>query len=343
MLQHPLDLHFHPKYGSAYWLDVLKQKGLTRADFQSNDDLQLLGPMDVEQLRKRPIVDFIPRALHQQVDTMILSETGGTTGDPCRRVFLPDEFQRGFVEPWLDAAIRFNFPKGGNWLFIGPSGPHIIAQAARAFARSVASLEPFSIDCDVRWIKQQQEGSMGRLLYMEHLVEQALNIIGQQHISVLFTTPPLLLELAERMHKTDRDNITGIHTGGMHQDAATSQKLRELFPKAVILPGYGNSLFGVTFENRQQVGCESTFFVHDTTLQLSLIPLPKEAEAPPQLTKTVKEGERGRILFHRFDSSFLIINMLERDSAVRYVVDGQESFGQIAPITFQQNNIRGIY
>jgi len=338
-----LDLHFDKEQGSAYWLDVLGKKGLQRSDFRSVEDLYVLGSMDVEQLRTRPIVDFIPAALLSRQSEMILSETGGTTGDPCRRVYLQEEFQSAFVDPWLQTVARLGFPKRGRWLFIGPSGPHIIAQAARAFARGTGSLEPFAIDCDVRWVKQQQVGSMGEVLYMDHLFHQALNIIGQQDITVLFTTPPLLLGLAERLNVTQRNRIRGIHTGGMSQDIETSKKLCKLFPSAVIVPGYGNSLFGVAFEKEQKENVDSTFFIQDPALHFFLIPLPKDEDEKPRLTETVDVAQRGRVMFHRFDHSFLLLNMLERDTAIKGMVNGEQSLSHIEGLSYQKSSSTGVY
>lgn len=343
MFDHILDLHFDPKSGAAYWLEVLKKRRMTRDDFRTSSDLIQLGPMDLEALRTRPITDFIPRSQHQHLSKMILSETGGNTGDPCHRVYFPDEFHRAFVAPWLEAAALFGFPIQRHWLFIGPSGPHIIAQAARAFARATNCLEPFSIDCDVRWIKQQQHGSMGYLLYMEHLFNQATNIINQQDITVLFTTPPLLVGLAERMTKTQRLQIEGIHTGGMAQDVETSRKLEVFFPNAVILPGYGNSLFGVAFEKQQVSGQPSVFFVHDQALRLRLIPLPENKEDAPRLSENIAENQRGRIVFSRFDTSFLILNMLERDTAIRVVCNNEEGFGDIEGLAINEKIDGEVY
>jgi len=340
---HILDLHFSPEDGSLYWCDLLKKRGLQRCDIRDVDDLHLLGPMDVNALRRRPLTDFIPRSLQVRMNEMILSESGGTTGDPCRRVYLPREFQAAFVEPWLQAVDRFHFPTRQCWLFVGPSGPHVIAQAARAFARVTDSLEPFSIDCDVRWIKQQRPDSMGQRLYMDHLLGQAMNIVQQQEISVLFTTPPLLFALAERMNTQQRQRIVGIHTGGMAQDVESSNKLGELFPAAVILPGYGNSLFGVAFERQQVARQPSVFFVHDQALHLKLIPLPEDEHAAPRLRESVAEGERGRVMFHRFDASFMLLNMLERDTAVRVVEDGREGLTAVEGLPLQVEQRGGVY
>ena len=344
MFRDILDIHFCPDRGTPYWIDLLRQKGLCRDDIRSLKDLALLGAMDVSAMRSRPLDDFIPRSLASRIPEMILAETGGSTGDPCRRVYLPDEFHSAFVAPWLRAVERFQFPHQQHWLFIGPSGPHVIAQAARSFARATRSMEPFSIDCDVRWVKRQQDGSMGSLLYMDHLMEQAMNIIMCQDITVLFTTPPLLLALAEEMSARQRSRIRGIHTGGMAQDAATGRKLAALFPAAVILPGYGNSLFGVAFERRQVAGESSVFFSDDPALSLHFLPLAGDGGAAAVIPqKDVAAGERGRLMFHRFDRSYLLVNMLERDTAVTVLQDGEYGFSDIAAFSSGKQRSGGVY
>ncbi len=342
MFETILDLHFDKSEGSVYWLDVLRKEGVQRSDLHLGN-LDILGVMDMDKLRTRPITDFIPRALHDRLGEMILAETGGTTGSPCRRVYLPEEFQAAFVAPWCSAGQRFNFPQRGCWLFVGPSGPHIIGQAARAFARATDSLEPFTIDCDVRWIKQQQPESMGYRLYMDHVISQAMNVLTRQNITVLFTTPPLLLELGANMSAEQRERIHGIHTGGMNQSVDITRKLTRLFPQAVILPGFGNSLFGVCFERTQQPDQPSSFFPSDPALDLRLIPLPESETEPPRLTEAVAEGDRGRLMFHRFDRSFLLINMLERDTAIRVTAQNSDGFTDIQALSFTRNNTTGVY
>ena len=127
-----LALHFDPDQGSPYWLQRQQQLGFdVRREIRGHADFHRLGPMDVSALRTRPLTDFIPRALHRELATMLLSETGGTTGDPCRRVFSPREFDSAFIAPWLKAVAEHGFPRQGCWLFVGPGGPHIIDRSAR--------------------------------------------------------------------------------------------------------------------------------------------------------------------------------------------------------------------
>lgn len=348
-----LALHFHPEQGSPFWLERQQQLNFSvREEIRSRQDFHRLGPMDIGALRTRPITDFIPRSLHRDLSKFFLSETGGTTGDPCRRVFSPQEFHDAFIAPWLKAVAEHNFSKGGRWLFVGPGGPHIIDRSARAMARSLGSLEPFTVDCDVRWIKRQAKGSMGLKLYLDHVLAQATNIIRQQEISTLFTTPPLLVALAEVMRPDQKVQILGIHTGGMNLEPQTALELQGHFPNAVILPGYGNSLFGVTFPQVSDgKGSDSeaasqvprtpekmqgdVFQVQDPALWLQLAPIPENEQAVQDLVTCVVPGQRGRVILHRLDPSFLILNLAERDTAEAVAcANGEIGLARIAPLQF---------
>ena len=311
--------HFDPQAGTPYWLERERQLGLeARKEITCCESFHLFGPMDTEALRTRPLLDFIPRRFHHELPSMILAETGGTTGPPIRRVYRPSEFTAAFVDSWERAADLRGFPRGANWLFVGPSGPHVIGQSARAMARRLGSCEPFSVDCDVRWIKRQTAGSLGFTLYLDHVLDQALNVIRTQSIEVLFITPPLLLALAGRMSGEERNRIRGIHLGGMALTAADSETIRgQLFPQAVVLPGYGNSLVGVLFEHTPPLpGEPPTYVVDDPALWLQLVPWhPQAPEQDPDLALTLRPGQRGRVVAHRLDPSFLLLNLVERDTA----------------------------
>ncbi|MGD9950936.1 MAG: hypothetical protein AB7U29_21115 [Desulfobulbus sp.] len=357
-----LALHFDSEQGSTFWLERQQYLGLdVRREIRSQEDFYRLGPMDISALRTRPITDFIPRSLQQNLAAFLLSETGGTTGDPCRRVFSQQEFESAFITPWLKAVSEHEFPHQGRWLFVGPGGPHIIDHSARSMARSLESLEPFTVDCDVRWIKRQAKGSMGFKLYLEHVLAQAMNIIGHQQIDTLFTTPPLLVALASLMRREERERILGIHTGGMHLDQQTGTELKKQFPHAVILPGYGNSLFGVTFpvvwgrageEGSQGVvsppvglAQEDVFQVQDPALWLQLAAIPESERAAQDLRHCVQPGQRGRVIVHRLDPSFLILNLCERDTALAVTCpDGETGLACVEPLAFATPQGRqGVY
>lgn len=341
-----LGIHFDPDSGTPYWLDLQKMLGFdVRKEIHCALDFHLLGPMDVNALRSRPLKDFIPRSLQHRLPEMILSESGGTTGTPCRRVFSKEEFYSAFISPWLKAVEKYSFPKKGNWLFIGPGGPHIIAHSAREMARSLGSLEPFSVDCDVRWIKKQEPDSLGFTLYLDHVLDQAINIIGCQQIDTIFTTPILLTSLADRMSIEQRQRIRGVHTGGMAQDGELSARLKKLFSNAVILPGYGNSLFGVIFERHApKPGEESVFFVQDPALWLQLVPLLSSADEVIDLQSVQPPNEPGRVILHRLDPSFLIINLVERDCACYTAGSNHRELMNVKPLPqLLPQNGQGVY
>ena len=319
LIEEIIATHFDPRTGSAFWLEQEKKRGLeAKKEITCYESFHLFGPMDTAALRTRPLLDFIPKRFHSELPSMILAESGGTTGAPIRRVYRPEEFGAAFIDSWERAADGRGFPRGGNWLFVGPSGPHVIGQSARAMARSLGSLEPFSVDCDVRWIKRQAAGSLGFTLYLDHVLDQALNVIHSQAIEVLFITPPLLIALAARMSAEERNRIRGIHLGGMALTVADSEAIRgQLFPQAVVLPGYGNSLVGVLFEHEPPApGEPPTYAVDDPALWLQLVPWqPQAPEQNPDLAAPLEPGRRGRVVAHRLDPSFLLLNLVERDTA----------------------------
>lgn len=316
-----LQLHFHPEWGSAYWLQRQDQLGLDVRDrLRTFDDLWLLGQMPLADLRRFPVRAFIPGALHKQRSRFVLGETAGTSGEPCTTAYRDDEFQAAFVAPFLAVAEATGFPRGEPWLWVGPSGPHIIGKVVRELARQTGSMDPFSVDFDPRWAKRLAEGSTARQRYLEHVTSQALDVLRREEIGVLFTTPPALAALAACLSDSQREAIHGIHYGGMSLTPEMVNDFRAAFPRAVHLAGYGNTLFGVVMEvadahrlamDYYPLGDRVWFQVVDWTS-------PEDRQAhgpwPPRLCA---RGQTGRVLFHRLDESCLLVGVVERDQAER--------------------------
>jgi thienamycin biosynthesis protein ThnN len=332
-LARALASHLDPEQGSAFWIERERELGIDlRAEITSVEELPRLGAFDVAALRERPLLDFVPRRMHGLLPELILAETGGTTGPPLRCVFTREEFDEGFGAPFAAVSEARGFPRGGHWLFVGPSGPHVIGQAARLLARRHGALEPFAIDLDPRWARAQAPGSLGERLYREHLLDQALDIFHREPIEVLFTTPPLARALAEELAAEARERVRGIHLGGLPLSVAEYCALEEVFPRAVILPGYGNSLFGILVEPRApRRGSEERhldYFPLPGRLHLSIV----EAEGESvELGRPVAPGERGRVVLSRLDESFLILNLVERDRATRIEGDEETTELGLAP------------
>ncbi len=297
-----LDAHFDPTWGSPWWLERVRN-GLVdpRGKICRVTDLVHFGTFPLEELGSRPVTDFIPRRFHSELPQFISSETGGTTGLPKRTAFLQEEFEAGFVTPFLAAAALTHFPHGRNWLFIGPSGPHIIGKAARACAAAVGSIDPFMVDFDPRWARKLPPDSFARNRYVEHVVEQTLNVLHTQEVGVLFATPPILGVLAKRLSDNERESIRGVHLGGMRVTAEFLQSLRtELFPNAIALSGYGNSLMGLCPQVTLGNG-PPQYFAHGCRMVVDA--LPQAGDDP------------GAVCYHRLDLSAFLPNVIERDVA----------------------------
>jgi len=272
-LRDVLAVHFDPRWGTPYWLERRGKLGFDpRAEIASLADLSRFGLMEPAELGRRPLEAFIPRSLLEQRDHLIVAQTGGTTGRPVWTAYLEDEFHAAFVEPFLVAAGHVGFPRGGAWLYVGPTGPHVIAKAARAIARGCGCAMPFSVDFDARWAKRLAPGSFAAQRYLGHVVEQAICVIRSQPVTVLFTTPAVLRALAEVMTPAQRGRIHGVHYGGMAIAAEEMEQFQTaVFPEAVHLAGYGNTLFGCCLELSVSPGRPLRYYPYGNRLVFGVV------------------------------------------------------------------------
>ena len=307
-LQRALLVHTDPLGGSPYWLERREAlRGIERVA-----DLAALGPFPRADLETRPLLDFVPRSILQRHRSeLVLAETGGTTGTPVRAVFTPAELLAGFGEPFLRAGRLRGFPCGGQWMFVGPSGPHVIGQAARLLARLHGALEPFSVDLDPRWVRAQE--GLAAALYQEHVLAQALDLIRREAPDVWFVTPPMLRALAAALPEAVRARVRGIHLGGLPVAAEEALRFREAFPRAALLPGYGNSLLGMLPEPEPRRDGLPAYFALEGRLVAEVVLAGPDGE--PDLGRPALPGERGRVVCHRLDASFFLPNLVERDEA----------------------------
>lgn len=314
-------IHFDPDIGSPYWLWKERELGINaRNEISSLEDLHILGPMEEEDLRRYPLEYFIPKIYLGNKAELILGETAGTTGLPKVTAYLRKEFYITFVDWFRYIAEYRGFPQGAQWLWVGPSGPHIIGKAVGLVANRMGSMDPFSIDMDPRWVKKLKPDSLGYKRYISHLLEQALDILERQHIEVIYSTPPLLLRLAETMHSKQRMQIRGIHYGGVALEQEQLKRFRsELFPNAVHIAGYGNTLFGLCMEIEESLDGNLDYYPPGPRMVVQVVST-KNGIQPSinRLGEVVEYGERGQVVCHRLDESFFIPNMFERDEAIRY-------------------------
>jgi thienamycin biosynthesis protein ThnN len=312
-----LALHLDPQHGSRYWLRRQAELGWDIRDrIRTPGDLWLLGPTPPEDVRRYPLLDFIPQGLHGQRQRFVIGETAGTSGRPCTSAYRDDEFRAAFITPFLRVARATGFPHGEPWLWIGPSGPHIIGKAVRELARQTGSMDPFSVDFDPRWAKRLADGSLARQRYLDHVTEQALDVLERESIGVLFSTPPAMAALARRMNDRQREAIHGVHYGGMSLTADALNEFRAQFPRAVHLSGYGNTLFGVVMEVADKPRQALDYYPLSDRVRFHIVDWPAETGDvwPPT---ECEPGCSGRVLFDRLDESCLLVGVVERDEATR--------------------------
>jgi phenylacetate-coenzyme A ligase PaaK-like adenylate-forming protein len=312
-LRELLRLHFHPEWGSPYWLQRQDRLGWSVRDrVRTLADLGLLGPMLLDDLRRFPVSTFIPRAFHNQRSRFVVGETAGTSGAPCATAYRDDEFQAAFVTPFLRVAEATGFPWGASWLWVGPSGPHVIGKAVRELARQTGGIDPFAVDFDPRWAKRLADGSTARQRYLDHVTAQALDVMRREEIRVIFTTPPALAALAERLDDCQRESIRGVHYGGMSLTPEVVNDFRAAFPRAVHLAGYGNTLFGVVMEVSDGHRLAMDYFPLGDRVCFQVVE--PVGDWPHRVCG---RGRTGRVMFHRLDEGCLLVGVLERDEAER--------------------------
>ncbi len=311
-LRDVLAIHFDPKQGSPYWLRCAKKLGFDpRAEIKCVADLARLPMVDPKDLATYKLEEFLPRPLLDRKSELIIAATGGTVGQPTWTAYLEQEFREAFVDPFLIAAKHVDFPTCGTWLYVGPSGPHIISRAANAIARSTGSMMPFGVDFDPRWAKKMASGSLAARRYLQHIVDQAIAIIDSQPITIIFSTPAVMVALAGTMRAQQREKINGVHYGGMAISSSEMEMLQtEAFPHAVHLSGYGNTLFGCCLELDVSAGRELIYYPHGNRVLFGVL---DEQSANPDRPTYGRAGVEGPLVFSRLDETVLLINVLERD------------------------------
>lgn len=305
-----LNYHFHPELGSSFWLAEQSRLSINVCDrIRRVEDLALLGRREPSSLAEFSVWDLIPRDLHKDRCRFVVGETGGTTGVPTPTAYLQEEFVEAFIDPFVTVAKAIGFPQQTQWLFVGPSGPHVIGKAARALANRMSSPDPWAVDFDPRWAKKLVKESLAAKRYLEHVVEQSLTVFQREPIGVLFSTPPVLRRLAEELTDQQRESVKGVHYGGMSITADELNALRTQFPHAVHLSGYGNTLFGCALEVCDTPRLNIDYFPSSERLLFEIL-LPPDTDCATEFT-------RGPLMFHRLDRSMFLPNMIERDWAER--------------------------
>ncbi len=314
--------HFHESTGSPFWLE--KKSGLNfdpLKEVKNFDDIQKFPLFEDEWLRGGPINRWVPKGLAGK--PVYVFETGGTTGIPKSRMVIEDHWTD--YELFSDTLPDKYFPKGANWLMLGPSGPRRLRLAVEHLAQYRGGI-CFCIDLDPRWVvKLIKKGWMEHLeAYKKHCIDQVLTILSAGHdIKCMFATPKLLEGLCnalEEQGKTFKDTgITGIFSGGTEFTPQwTRFCVEEYFggpPEEsgiYMTPTYGNPLMGLACS--KPVSAEDGYKISYYAPQPRAVTEVVSFDDPREL---VAYGETGRVKLTTLTKELFVPGFLERDEGER--------------------------
>jgi phenylacetate-coenzyme A ligase PaaK-like adenylate-forming protein len=308
--------HFHASTGCPFWLEYAKKlKFDPLKEIKNYDDLKKFEPFQDEWLRGGPVRRWVPKAMADK--PIYVFETGGTTGVPKSRIAAED-FRTDY-SLFSETLPDEYFPKGSNWLMLGPSGPRRLRLAVEHLAQVRGGI-CFCVDLDPRWvIKLIKRGWMEHLeAYKEHCIDQALTILGAGHdIRCMFTTPKLLESLATALEKRGSSirqaGITGIFSGGTEFTPQWTRFATEEFLEGVYMtPTYGNTLMGLA--------CSKPVTAEENYKISYYAPQPRAAIEVVEfddLTQVVGYGKTGRVKLTTLTKEFFVPGFLERDEGER--------------------------
>jgi phenylacetate-coenzyme A ligase PaaK-like adenylate-forming protein len=314
--------HFHESTGCPFWLEkksTLNFDPLTEVN--CFEDLRKFPLFEDDWLRGGPVRRWVPKP-YEDKPTYVF-ETGGTTGVPKSRVVI-DDFRIDY-ELFSETLPDEYFPKGANWLMLGPSGPRRLRLAVEHLCQFRGGI-CFCIDLDPRWVvKLIKKGWMEHLeAYKQHCIDQAITVLTAGHdVKCLFATPKLLdtlaLALEDRGSSLPEIGITGVFSGGTEFTPQwTRYCVEELFggPPAesgiYMTPTYGNTLMGLA--------CSKPVTAEDDYKISYYAPQPRavtEVVAFDDPNSVVGFGETGRIKLTTLTKEFFIPGFLERDEGER--------------------------
>jgi hypothetical protein len=308
--------HFDPATGCPFWIEWAAKAGWDpRREVQSFADLKKFGSFEDEWLRGGPVRRWVPKAYADQPISVF--ETGGTTGVPKSRVNIYD-FRIDYE--WFSATLPEDaFPKGSNWLQVGPTGPRRLRLAVEHLAQYRGGI-CFMVDLDPRWvIKLINKGWSEHLqAYKDHVIDQAVTILGAGHdIRCLFTTPKLLEALALRLEKMGssirKAGITGIFSGGTEFTPQWNRFAQEeLLDGAYMTPTYGNTLMGLA--PSEPSGPHNNYKITYHAPQPRAVAEVVDFDNPDRV---VAYGETGRVRLTTLTKEFFMPGFLERDEGER--------------------------
>ena len=239
-----IDWHFNPETGCPFWLDWAKEPAFDpRKEVHTFADLKNLRHFEDDWLRGGPVRRWLPKGLAGK--PIYVFETGGSTGVPKSRLQI-DDFRIDY-ENFSNTLSDETFPKGADWLMLGPSGPRRLRLAIEHLAQYPRRNR----------LLRRSRSALG------HQVHQARRNPGSQSLQATLHRsgpdhPPQPRQHPVHVHhaqaagspgeKIDLAHygIKGIFCGGTELTPQFHRFAREeLCPGIDFVPTYGNTLMGL--------------------------------------------------------------------------------------------------
>jgi phenylacetate-coenzyme A ligase PaaK-like adenylate-forming protein len=335
-----VEWHFDPETGSPFWLEWAAKAGWDpRKEIRAYDDLDRFGNFQDDWLRGGPVRRWAPKAYADR--PVYTFETGGSTGVPKSRIAIED-FRIDY-EMFSETLPDEYFPRGADWLSVGPTGPRRLRLAVEHLAQYRGGI-CFLVDLDPRWvIKLIKAGEMQMMeRYKQHVIDQALTLLRAHDIKCLFTTPKLLEALCEKV-SLKKAGITGVFCGGTEMTPQFHRfAVEELLDGIYFAPTYGNTLMGLAV-HKPRVPEDNWAVIYYPPSPRAVI----EVVDPDQPDRIVGYGETGRVRLTTLTKEFFMPRFLERDECEReppcelYPWDGVRN---VRPFGRLQNKVvEGVY
>ncbi|MGK0184702.1 MAG: phenylacetate-coenzyme A ligase PaaK-like adenylate-forming protein [Verrucomicrobiales bacterium] len=331
--------HFSPETGCPFWLDwAAQQEWDPREKIQTFADINLFPHFQDEWLRDEKNERFVPKGYGNRPFNIF--ETGGTTGLPKQRIGW-DDYKTDY-EMFSDQLEDEFFPRGANWMMVGPTGPRRLRLSIEHLANHRGG-SCYFVDMDPRWVKKliarKQIDEVER--YAKHIVDQAVEILKHRDIQCLFTTPRILEAIGERTSVPGL-GIKGVFCGGttMTPQAVRFWVEEVLEGKARLVPTYGNTLMGLACSVPLDETYSVTYYAPQPRAVLRVV----DSEKTDQV---VARGEYGRVELTTLTKEFFMPRFLERDEAIRREPRGRyawDGVGDVRPFgALEKKIIEGVY
>lgn len=338
--------HFSDKTGSDFWLSKKKEFRFDPLkDINTFDDLFLFNDY-VDELKKVDVNCLIPRGIKQLNYNINVFESGGTTGSPQR---IPDSFSRQEALAWVEKHLEahgITRDMEGDWIHIGPLGPHIVGTSVGRLAHGRNKL-CYYIDFDPRWVKYVVKIGKKESVsdYVNHILIQVKYLLQTQNISVMLVTPLILEAISNDSELLNlvRDKIKAIIWAGTSLDEETLNAYQTYIFKDMRMMGiYGNTLMGISPQRLYEKNdvCLCTF---QSYYPYSIVEVVSEDDR----TNLVDYNSKGQVCITLMTPDLFIPKHLERDEAYR--VKPLESYrgdgvAEIRPLSKYKNKIfEGVY